>query len=84
MADCHGSCFLVTVRQFQYEHPSQQCAGQRLEEEEWTRRVFRVLTPTGYASVITAVAIEFDYPKVAALVAPEVGEHTHECVVTAL
>jgi hypothetical protein len=46
--------------------------------------VFRVLTPTGYAAVITAVAIEFDYPKVAALVAPEVGEYTHECVVAAL
>ena len=45
--------------------------------------MFRVLTPTGYAAVITAVAIEFDYPKVAALVAPEVGEYTHECVVCA-
>ena len=46
--------------------------------------MFRVLTPTGYAAVITAVAIKFDYPKVVAIVALEVGEYTHEYVVAAL
>ena len=46
--------------------------------------MFCVLTPTGYAAVITAVAIGFDYPKVVALVAPEAGEYTRECVVAAL
>ena len=40
--------------------------------------------PDSYAAVITAVAIQFDYPKEAALVAPEVGKYTHECVSAAL
>ena len=31
-----------------------------------------------------AVAIEFGYPKVVALVAPEVMAYTHECVVAVL
>ena len=34
--------------------------GSGLEEEEWTHRVFRVLIPTDYVAVITAVAINFD------------------------
>ena len=56
----------------------------RLEGEEWTRHVLRVLTPTGYTAVITAAAINFDHPHVAALVSSEMGEYTHECVVAAL
>ena len=46
--------------------------------------MFHVLTPTSYTAVIMAVAIEFEYPTVAALVAPEVVEYTHECTIAAL
>ena len=41
--------------------------------------MFRVLTQTSYAAVIN-----FDYPKVAALVASEVGKSTHEYMSMAL
>mmetsp|Transcript_31659 Transcript_31659/g.76629 ORF Transcript_31659/g.76629 Transcript_31659/m.76629 type:complete len:579 (-) Transcript_31659:203-1939(-) len=55
-----------------------------LGEEEWRARVFHVMTPSGYASVIKSVAIEFDQPEMGALVAPEVANFTHYYIIAAL
>lgn len=49
---------------------------ERIKEEEWKRGVFDALTPSGFASVVKAVSIEFDQPEVAAILAPVAGGGT--------
>ncbi|KAL7541898.1 hypothetical protein ACHAWF_007050, partial [Thalassiosira exigua] len=58
----------------------------RLEEDAWKLAVFYPMTPKQYASVVKAVAIEFDQPDMAALVAPVVNacNFTHPYVIAAL
>jgi len=57
----------------------------RLNDKKWTQ-VFYAMTPMDYSSVIKAVAIEFDQPDIAALVAPSVkgGNFSHEYVISAI
>lgn len=57
----------------------------RLNDKKWAP-VFSALTPIDYSSAIKAVAIEFDQPDIAALIAPSVkgGNFTHEYVITAI
>jgi len=57
----------------------------RLNDKKWTP-VFDAMTPKEYSSVIKAVAIEFDQPDIAALIAPSVkgGNFTHEYVISAI
>jgi len=57
----------------------------RLDDKKWSP-VFNAMTPMDYSSVIKAVAIEFDQPDIAALIAPAVrgGNFTHEYVIAAL
>eukprot|EP00985_Skeletonema_marinoi_P006822 scaffold2995_cov140-Skeletonema_marinoi.AAC.5 len=57
----------------------------RLNDKKWAQ-VFNAMTPMEYSSVIKAVAIEFDQPDIAALIAPSVrgGIFTHEYVISAI
>lgn len=57
----------------------------RLNDKKWAP-VFSAMTPIDYSSVIKAVAVEFDQPDIAALIAPSVrgGKFTHEYVITAI
>jgi len=57
----------------------------RLNDKKWAQ-VFNAMTPMEYSSVIKAVAIEFDQPDIAALIAPSVrgGTFTHEYVISAI
>ena len=57
----------------------------RLSDKKWAP-IFNIMTPNQYSSVIKAVAIEFDQPDVAALIATSVreGNFTHEYVIAAI
>mmetsp|Transcript_19736 Transcript_19736/g.28117 ORF Transcript_19736/g.28117 Transcript_19736/m.28117 type:complete len:588 (-) Transcript_19736:1852-3615(-) len=57
----------------------------RLNDKKWAP-VFSAMTPIQYSSAIKAVAIEFDQPDIAALIAPSVrgGKFTHEYVIAAI
>ena len=57
----------------------------RLNDKKWSP-VFNAMTPIDYSSVIKAVAIEFDQPDIAALIAVSVrgGSFTHEYVIAAI
>eukprot|EP00566_Odontella_aurita_P006017 CAMPEP_0113576576 /NCGR_PEP_ID=MMETSP0015_2-20120614/28373_1 /TAXON_ID=2838 /ORGANISM="Odontella" /LENGTH=574 /DNA_ID=CAMNT_0000480027 /DNA_START=21 /DNA_END=1742 /DNA_ORIENTATION=+ /assembly_acc=CAM_ASM_000160 len=58
----------------------------RVEDEEWRRGVFDALSPSGYASIIKAVSVEFDQPDVAAAIAPAVkgGNFSSDYLIAAL
>jgi len=57
----------------------------RLNDKKWAP-VFSAMTPIEYSSAIKAVAIEFDQPDIAALIAPSVngGNFTHKYVIAAI
>ena len=57
----------------------------RLNDKKWAP-VFNAMSPVEYSSAIKAVAIEFDQPDIAALIAPSVrdGNFTHEYVISAI
>lgn len=72
------------LKEIEYSVSPLSTVRKRIDEDEWKHRVFNVLTPSGYASVVKAVAIEFDQPDMAALIAPEVSNYTHEYIIAAL
>ena len=55
-----------------------------MEDDNWKKTVFSVMTPQQYASLIKCVPIEFDQPDMAELVGNNVMQFTHEYIVSAL
>ena len=74
------------LKELEYSINPLSTVRKRMNEEEWRQKVFEVITPTEYASLIDTVAIEFDQPEIATAVAPIVrgGNFTHEYILSAL
>jgi len=72
------------MKEIQYSVSALSTVADKVEDDNWKKTVFSVMTPQQYASLIKCVPIEFDRPDMAELVGNNVMQFTHEYIISAL
>ena len=72
------------IKEIQYSVSALSTVAEKVEDDNWKKTVFSVMTPQQYASLITCVPIEFDQPDMSELLGNSVTQFTHEYIISAL